>query len=84
MEIETVAEKLPKKFTKFLLIPKSVWKIGCIFYCVSVLNPQEAVAEAAEVLRNLYKCFGETDSSLAEVNPLVLTKEKKRYCFGQK
>jgi succinyl-CoA synthetase beta subunit len=35
--------------------------------------PQSAVAQGRAVFKALYKCFEETDASLAEINPLVLT-----------
>jgi succinyl-CoA synthetase beta subunit len=39
--------------------------------------PESAVGEAAEVFKKLYKCFWETDASLAEINPLIINKEDK-------
>ena len=35
--------------------------------------PKAANAQAAALLQALYKCFDETDASLAEINPLILT-----------
>jgi succinyl-CoA synthetase beta subunit len=35
--------------------------------------PDAALGQAAELLRNLYRCYWDTDASLVEVNPLVVT-----------
>jgi succinyl-CoA synthetase beta subunit len=35
--------------------------------------PEHSIAEAAPLLCNLYRVFDETDASLVEINPLILT-----------
>jgi succinyl-CoA synthetase beta subunit len=35
--------------------------------------PQESIPQARAILQGLYRAFDETDSSLAEINPLILT-----------
>ncbi len=78
MEIETVAEENPQKIHKVFIDPEIGLENQDAFLLSERIGiPQEAVGEAAEVLQNLYRCFWETDSSLAEINPLVLTKEKQ-------
>src|SRR5438105_6254237 len=39
--------------------------------------PEELVAQARDLFRNLYKVFDECDCSLAEVNPLIVTGDKR-------
>jgi succinyl-CoA synthetase beta subunit len=36
-----------------------------------------AIPEAAKLLQALYRCFDETDASLVEVNPLILTNDSR-------
>jgi succinyl-CoA synthetase beta subunit len=35
--------------------------------------PDASVAKGAQLLQALYKCYNETDASLAEINPLIVT-----------
>ena len=39
--------------------------------------PAGSLADARTLLQNLYRCFMETDASLAEINPLILTGDGK-------
>src|SRR6195256_1519332 len=74
MDIEEVAAKTPQKIHKVFIDPASgltdreatdvARKIGI---------PESAVGEAAELFKKLYKAFWDTDASLAEINPLVIT-----------
>ena len=74
MDIEEVAAKTPEKIHKVFVDPAAglsdaeargaAKKIGI---------PDAALAQASELLRGLYKCFWETDASLLEVNPLILS-----------
>jgi succinyl-CoA synthetase beta subunit len=74
MDIEEVAAHTPEKIHKVFIDPASglsdreatdvARKIGL---------PEAAVGEAAECFKKLYKAFWDTDASLVEVNPLVLT-----------
>jgi len=74
MDIEEVAAHAPEKIHKVFIDPVAglsdkdatdvARKIGL---------PESAVGEAAEIFRKLYQCFWDTDASLAEINPLILT-----------
>ena len=78
MDIEEVAAKTPQKIHKVFIDPVSgltdreatdvARKIGI---------PESAVGDAAEIFKKLYKCFWETDASLAEINPLVIDGQNK-------
>jgi succinyl-CoA synthetase beta subunit len=78
MDIEEVAAKTPEKIHKVFIDPTagltdaeasdSARKIGI---------PAASVPEAGRLLRALYRCFWETDASLAEINPLILTGDGK-------
>ena len=74
MDIEEVAAKTPEKIHKVVIDPMSgladrdaediARKIGI---------PEKAVPQARGILKGLYKAFDETDCSLAEINPLIVT-----------
>lgn len=76
MDIEEVAHKTPEKIHKFVIDPS----IGVPDYLAreaafKLFDDVKLVREAAVIFQKLYKLFVETDASLAEINPLVLTKE---------
>jgi succinyl-CoA synthetase beta subunit len=74
MDIEEVAVKTPEKIHKVFIDPMTglqdsesddiARKIGI---------PDGSLAKARPALQGLYKAFDETDASLAEINPLILT-----------
>lgn len=78
MEIEEVARKTPELIHKVFVDPKAgltteqgediARKIGV---------PEAAIKEAGKFMQGLYKAFDETDASLAEINPLVLTGDNR-------
>ena len=45
---------------------------------------QEANEEAIKLIKSIYKMFIETDASLVEINPLILTKDNKIVCLDAK
>ena len=76
MDIEEVAHKTPGKIHKVIIDPgtgltaeeaeDTARKIGI---------PAGSIGQARDLLKSLYKAFDETDASLAEINPLILTGE---------
>jgi succinyl-CoA synthetase beta subunit len=74
MDIEEVAARAPEKIHKVAIDPFAglnereaqdiARKIGI---------PEKALGEACDLLQGLYRAFDETDASLAEINPLILT-----------
>ena len=79
MDIEEVAEKTPEKIWKepvdvaFGLLGYQARR-AAIFLG---LKPGEQLNEGAKILQGLVKAFMETDASLMEVNPLIVTKQGK-------
>jgi succinyl-CoA synthetase beta subunit len=75
-EIEEVAAKAPEKIHKIFINPDTgltdseakgiAKKIGI---------PTAALEEANKFLKGLYQAFVETDAALAEINPLILTRD---------
>jgi len=74
MDIEEVAAKTPDKIHKVFIDPMTGLKdseaddIGR-----KIGIPETSLAKSRPALQGLYKAFDETDASLAEINPLILT-----------
>ncbi len=78
MDIEEVAAKTPEKIHKVAIDPMSgladsdaediARKIGI---------PEKAVPQGRGIFKSLYRAFDETDSSLAEINPLIVTGDER-------
>ena len=78
MDIEEVAAHTPEKIHRVTIDPAAgltdaqaedmARKIGI---------PAAAVAQARDMLKSLYKAFDETDASLLEINPLILTNDEQ-------
>jgi succinyl-CoA synthetase beta subunit len=74
MDVEEVAESTPEKILKVFVDPKT----GLTDHEAAELArgigvPEESVAKAAGEFQKLYKAYWDTDASLAEINPLILT-----------
>ena len=74
MDIEEVAAKTPQKIHKVFIDPAAGLAEGEARDVARKIGvPQASLGQAAELLRNLYRCYWDTDASLVEVNPLVVT-----------
>ena len=74
MDIEEVAEKTPEKIHKVFIDPVAGLKDDEADGVARKIGvPEASIPQARAVLKGLYKAFDETDSSLAEINPLILT-----------
>jgi succinyl-CoA synthetase beta subunit len=74
MDIEEVAAKTPQKIHKVFIDPGTGLKDSeCDDIARKIGIPEASVARARPALQGLYKAFDETDASLAEINPLILT-----------
>ena len=74
MDIEEVAEKHPELIHKVAIDPEiglTDAEADSISSKIGVLDA--SLADARTQLQGLYKAYWETDSSLAEINPLILT-----------
>jgi len=73
-EIEEVAAKTPEKIFKTFVDPKLGLSEGEAAQMMNQLDLDSTqAAEGARFLRLLFDAFWETDASLAEINPLVIT-----------
>ena len=74
MDIEEVAAHTPGKIHKVFVDPEQGLRDSEADDLARRIGiPAASVAKARAVLRNLYRAFWETDASLAEINPLILT-----------
>src|SRR5215212_755783 len=85
MEIEEVAKKSPEKVIKEPLHPL----IGLQGYQARELAyklgfKDKMAGQAAKMMMNLSKVFIKTDASIAEINPLVVTKDGKLLAIDAK
>jgi succinyl-CoA synthetase beta subunit len=74
MDIEEVAAKTPDKIHKVHIDPSTgLTDREADDLAIKIGVPAASVPAARSVLQGLYRAFWETDASLAEINPLVLT-----------
>jgi succinyl-CoA synthetase beta subunit len=78
MDIEEVAAKSPEKIHRVTIDPAT----GLIDRDAEDIArrigiPQRAIPQARDLLKGLYRAFDETDASLAEVNPLIVTGDER-------
>lgn len=74
MEIEEVAETNPEKILKVFVDPKlGLTKEEAIGLVAGIGIPEASQEQAADQLQKLYQVYWDTDASLAEINPLILT-----------
>ncbi len=78
MDIEEVAAKSPEKIHRVTVDPAT----GLIDRDAEDIArrigvPQRAIPQARDLLKGLYRAFDETDASLAEINPLIVTGDER-------
>ena len=85
MDIEEVASKNPEKIiTTKVDINDEILNSDCK-KITKVFNLDENTEKQAILLiKSIYKMFVSTDANMIEVNPLILTKEKKIVCLDAK
>jgi succinyl-CoA synthetase beta subunit len=78
MDIEEVAAHTPEKIHKVVIDPvKGLADADADDVARKIGVPDASVPQARAMLQALYKAFDETDASLAEINPLILTGDGK-------
>ncbi len=85
MDIEEVAKKSPNKIlTTKVELNDEISNIECEkIIKIFNLNGNSKI-EAISLVKSIYKMFIKTDANMVEVNPLILTKEKKIICLDAK
>jgi succinyl-CoA synthetase beta subunit len=77
IEIEEVAAKSPEKILRFQTISREFPEAEARVVAARLFNDPDSVPGVLDIMRKLFALFIATDCSLAEINPLVLTKEGK-------
>ncbi|MGW8394741.1 ADP-forming succinate--CoA ligase subunit beta [Pseudoduganella sp. HUAS MS19] len=78
MDIEEVAEKHPELIHNVVIDPATgLSDADAADVARKIGVPEASVADAVANLQGLYKAYWETDASLAEINPLILTSSGK-------
>jgi succinyl-CoA synthetase beta subunit len=78
MDIEEVAAKTPEKIERVTIDPKTgLTDADADDVARKIGVPEGSIGQARTILQGLYRAFDETDASLAEINPLVITGDGK-------
>ncbi len=85
MDIEEVANNTPEKIiTTKINITDEISNEDCE-EIIKIYNlTDDAKKQAILLIKSVYNMFIETDANMVEVNPLILTKEKKIICLDAK
>ena len=78
MDIEEVAAQTPEKIHRVKIEPDvglTTEQVADV--CRKIGIPDASLPQAIDLLRELYRAFDETDASLVEINPLILTGDGK-------
>ena len=76
VEIEEVAEKHPEKILKETIDPViGLAGFQCRRLAYGLNIPGELIGKMTAVMQALYRAFDDADCSIAEINPLIITKE---------
>ncbi len=85
MDIEEVAAKSPDKIlTTKVELNEEISNEDCE-KIIKIFNLEgSSKNEAISLIKSIYKMFIKTDANMVEINPLILTKEKKIVCLDAK
>ena len=85
MDIEEVASKSPDKIsTTKVELKKEISNEECEKIVQIFKLEGNSKKDAISLIKSIYKMFIETDANMVEINPLILTKEKKIICLDAK
>jgi succinyl-CoA synthetase beta subunit len=78
MDIEEVAAHTPEKIHKVVIDPiAGVTDRDAEDLARKIGIPDRALGQARDFMKGLYRAFDETDASLAEINPLIVTGDER-------
>ena len=78
MDIEEVAAQTPEKIHKAAIDPfTGLTDAQAEDIARKIGIPDKTLGQAGDFLKGLYRAFDETDASLAEINPLILTGDER-------
>jgi succinyl-CoA synthetase beta subunit len=85
MDIEEVAARTPDKIKKVFIDPmEGLTDADADEVAIGIGIPQASVPQARAIFKGLYRCFDESDASLVEVNPLIVTKQNQILALDSK
>ena len=85
MDIEEVATKTPEKIiTTKVEISEDISDADCKKIIEIFGLSEDVKKQAISTIKSLYKMFIGTDANMVEINPLILTEEKKIICLDAK
>ena len=85
MDIEDVASKSPEKIsTTKVELKDEISNDECEKIIQIFKLENNTKNKAISLIKSIYKMFVETDANMVEINPLILTKEKKIICLDAK
>ncbi len=85
MDIEEVAAKTPEKILKVIIDPAvGLQAFQVRRLCFGLNLTKELTGQIGKMISNLYKAFIGSDCSLAEINPLAITKDGEAFALDAK
>ena len=85
MDIEDIASKSPEKILKTKVeLKDEISNEECEKIIQIFKLENNSKNDAILLIKSIYKMFVETDANMVEINPLILTKEKKIICLDAK
>lgn len=85
MSIEEVAKEHPELIHKVQIDPETGLTVADATSIAQKIGvPASALADAVTQFQGLYKAYWDTDASLAEINPLILTKDNRLMALDAK
>lgn len=75
MDIEILAKEKPEKILKVHVIEERLQPFQARRIAYGLQLPVESISKGIHFVTQLYKVFMDTDASLAEINPLLLTRQ---------
>lgn len=85
IDIEEVAKKSPEKIIKIFVEPD----LGLLPFqarrlAFELFSESNLASQASQIILNLYKAFWESEASLAEINPLIISEDGKLIALDAK
>jgi succinyl-CoA synthetase beta subunit len=85
MDIEEVAAKTPEKISRETIDPAVGFRpFQARKLAFSLGLPNELISQAAKFMQTLYAAYESMDASLVEINPFLLTKDKRLIALDAK
>tara|TARA_B100000586_G_scaffold241363_1_gene194659 strand:+ start:4314 stop:5471 length:1158 start_codon:yes stop_codon:yes gene_type:complete len=85
MDIEAVAKDTPQEITTVIIEPSNGVTNVDVEKMNKALDLDDNLSnQFFDLVKNLYRFFIEKDSSLIEINPLIITRDKKLLCLDAK